>query len=98
MNGLLGTKFKRVTGYPGGNEVNLALERGEIDGRASNSWAARKSTHPDWVKDRKIVVLVPIGFHRAPDLEDVPLLFQLAHNHMDRQAPTFKSAATARAR
>jgi tripartite-type tricarboxylate transporter receptor subunit TctC len=58
MNGLIGTKFKLVTGYPGGNEVNLALERGEIDGRASNSWASWKSTHPDWVKDKKIIVLV----------------------------------------
>ncbi len=93
MNGLLGTKFKLVTGYPGGNEVNLALERGEIDGRASNSWAAWKSTHPDWVKDRKIVVLVQIGLKRAPDLKDVPLLFELANNDMDRQVLTFLSAS-----
>ena len=50
MNALVGTKFKVVTGYPGGNEVNLAMERGEIQGRASNSWASWKSTHrPDWV-------------------------------------------------
>jgi tripartite-type tricarboxylate transporter receptor subunit TctC len=98
MNGLLGTKFKIVTGYPGGNEVNLAMERGEIDGRASNSWAAWKSTHPDWVKDRKIVVLAQIGLKRAPDLADVPLLFELADNDMDRQVLTFLSADTAIAR
>jgi tripartite-type tricarboxylate transporter receptor subunit TctC len=98
MNGLLGTKFKIVTGYPGGNEVNLALERGEIDGRASNSWAAWKSTHPDWVKDKKIIVLVQIGLKRAPDLADVPLLFELAKSDMDRQVLTFLSAETAIAR
>jgi tripartite-type tricarboxylate transporter receptor subunit TctC len=98
MNGLVGTKFKIVTGYPGGNEVNLAMERGEIDGRASNSWAAWKSTHPDWVKDKKIVVLVQIGLKRAPDLADVPLLFELAGNDMDRQVLTFLSADTAIAR
>jgi tripartite-type tricarboxylate transporter receptor subunit TctC len=98
MNGLLGTKFKIVTGYPGGNEVNLALERGEIDGRASNSWAAWKSTHPDWVKDKKIIVLVQIGLKRAPDLADVPLLFELAKSDMDRQVLTFLSADTAIAR
>jgi len=74
MNGLIGTKFKLVTGYPGGNEVNLAMERGEIDGRASNSWASWKSTHPDWVKDKKIIVLVQIGLKRAPILADVPAL------------------------
>jgi tripartite-type tricarboxylate transporter receptor subunit TctC len=98
MNGLLGTKFKIVTGYPGGNEVNLALERGEIDGRASNSWASWKTTHPDWVKDHKIIVLVQVGLKRAPDLPDVPLLSELAGNEMDRQVLTFLSADTAIAR
>jgi tripartite-type tricarboxylate transporter receptor subunit TctC len=98
MNALIGTKFKLVTGYPGGNEVNLALERGEIDGRASNSWASWKSTHPDWVKDKKIIVLVQIGLKRAPDLADVPLLYELAHNDADRQVLTFLSADTAIAR
>jgi tripartite-type tricarboxylate transporter receptor subunit TctC len=98
MNGLLGTKFKLVTGYPGGNEVNLALERGEIDGRGSNSWASWKSTHPDWVRDKKIIVLVQIGLKRAPDLADVPLLLELANNDMDRQVLTFLSADTAIAR
>jgi tripartite-type tricarboxylate transporter receptor subunit TctC len=95
MNGLLGTKFKLVTGYPGGNEVNLAMERGEIDGRASNSWAAWKSTRPDWVAEKKIIVLVQVGLQRAPDLPDVPLLLELADNSMDRQVLTFLSADTA---
>jgi tripartite-type tricarboxylate transporter receptor subunit TctC len=98
MNGLLGTKFKLVTGYPGGNEVNLALERGEIDGRASNSWASWKSTHPDWVKEKKIIVLVQVGLQRAPDLADVPLLNELGASDMDRQILTFLSADTAIAR
>src|ERR1700704_2183904 len=98
MNGLLGTKFKLVTGYPGGNEVNLAMERGEIDGRASNSWASWKSTHPDWVKDKKIVVLVQVGLKRSPDLTDVPLLNELAGNDLERQVMTFLSADTAIAR
>jgi tripartite-type tricarboxylate transporter receptor subunit TctC len=98
MNGLLGTKFKIVTGYPGGNEVNLAMERGEIDGRASNSWASWKSTHPDWVKDKKIVVLVQVGLKRSPDLADVPLLNELAGNDLERQVMTFLSADTAIAR
>jgi tripartite-type tricarboxylate transporter receptor subunit TctC len=98
MNGLLGTKFKIVTGYPGGNEVNLAMERGEVDGRASNSWAAWKSTRPEWVTDKKINVLVQIGLKRASDLLDVPLLFELAGNDSDRQVLTFLSADTAIAR
>ena len=98
MNGLLGTKFKLVTGYPGGNEVNLAMERGEVDGRASNSWAAWKSTRLDWVTGKKIIVLVQIGLKRAPDLKDVPLLFELAANDSDGKVLTFLSADTAIAR
>ena len=38
MNALIGTKFKLVTGYPGGNDINLAMERGEVAVRGSNSW------------------------------------------------------------
>ncbi len=66
LNAMVGTKFKLVTGYPGGNEVNLAMERGEVDGRASNSWASWKSTKPDWIKDKKMNVLVQIGVKREP--------------------------------
>jgi len=76
------------------------MERGEIDGRASNSWAAWKSTHPDWVNEKKIIVLVQIGLKRASDLADVPLLFELAGNDMDRQVLTFtvrRETAIARA-
>jgi tripartite-type tricarboxylate transporter receptor subunit TctC len=94
MNALLGTKLKLVTGYPGGNEVNLAMERGEIDGRASNSWASWKSTRPDWIADKKINVLVQVGLKRAPDLPDVPLLLELAGNDSDRQVLAFLSADT----
>jgi tripartite-type tricarboxylate transporter receptor subunit TctC len=98
MNGVVGTKFKLVTGYPGGNEVNLAMERGEVDGRASNSWASWKSTRPEWVKDKKINVLVQVGLKRASDLADVPLLLELAGNADDREVLRFLSADTAIAR
>ena len=43
MNELLGTKFKIVTGYTGGNQINLAMERGEVEGR-NNSWSSWKAT------------------------------------------------------
>lgn len=98
MNKLVGTKFKVVTGYPGGNEVNIAMERGEVDGRGSNAWASWKSTKPQWVAEKKIVVLVQVGLKRAPDLPDVPLLLELAKNEDDRQVLTFISADTAIAR
>jgi hypothetical protein len=52
-NNLLGTKFKIVSGYPGGGDINLAVERREVDGRGSDSWASLKANNPDWLRDRK---------------------------------------------
>ena len=84
MNALLGTKFKVVLGYPGGNDINLAMERGEVGGRGSNSWASWKATRPDWLRDKKINILVQIGLAKEPDLPDVPLLMDLGSNPDDR--------------
>lgn len=98
MNALVGTKLKLVTGYPGGNEVNLAMERGEVDGRASYSWASWKANQPEWIADRKINILMQVGLKRAPDLPDVPLLTELVDTPEDRQVMTFLSADTAIAR
>jgi len=78
MNGVLGTKFRIVTGYPGGNEVGLAMERGEVKGRCGWSWSSVKSLHLDWVKEKKIHVLVQLSLEKHPDMPDVPLVMDLA--------------------
>jgi tripartite-type tricarboxylate transporter receptor subunit TctC len=95
LNTLVGTKFKIVTGYPGGNDVNLAMERGEVGGRGSNSWASWKSTRPQWLAEKKIFILAQVGVKRNAELPDVPTLFDLAKNDTDRQVLTFISADTA---
>ena len=95
MNALLGTKFKIILGYPGGNDINLAMERGEVAGRGSNSWASWKATRPDWLRDKKINILVQIGLNKAPDLPDVPLLTELAANEEDRAVLKLLSASAA---
>jgi hypothetical protein len=84
MNAVLGTRFKIILGYPGGNEINLAMERGEVAGRGSNNWASWKSTRADWLQEKKINILVQIGLKKAHDLQDVPLLMELARNEEDR--------------
>jgi tripartite-type tricarboxylate transporter receptor subunit TctC len=83
-NGLLGTRFKIIYGYPGGNELNLAMENGEIDGRGSNDWISYKATKPDWLRDHKLNVLLQVGLRREPDLANVPLLSELASNPQDQ--------------
>jgi tripartite-type tricarboxylate transporter receptor subunit TctC len=94
MNALLGTRFKIILGYPGGNDVNLALERGEVEVRGSNSWTSWKATRPDWLAEKKINILVQIGLAKAPDLPDVPLLMELGTNDEDRKLLRALSAST----
>ena len=83
-NELLGTKFKIVTGYPGGTPIILALERGEVEGRGSNPWSDWKARKPDWVKEKKIVPLMQMSLFKHPDLPDVPLMIDLAPNETAR--------------
>ena len=82
MNELLGTKLKIVTGYTGGNEINIAMERGEVHGR-NNSWSSWKVTKRPWLKEKKIYVIAQAGAV-AKDL-DAPAIEQLVTNDADRQ-------------
>src|SRR5919112_3560695 len=95
MNSVLGTKFRIITGYPGGNDINLAMERGEVAGRGSDSWASWKGTRPEWLREGKINILVQIGLTKAPDLQNVPLLMDLAGNPEDRAVLRLLSAPSA---
>jgi tripartite-type tricarboxylate transporter receptor subunit TctC len=84
-NNLLGTRFKIVSGYASGGDINIAVERGEVDGRGSDSWASMKSTHPDWIRDRTVNFLFQIGTKREADLPDVPLWSELGEPGAQRQ-------------
>ncbi len=84
MNELLGTKFKTVTGYPGA-QINLAIERGELDGRTGWSWSSIKSSHPSWIAEKKINLLVQLALEKHPELPDVPLVMDIARSNADRQ-------------
>src|SRR3954468_8897024 len=88
INGVLGTKMKIVTGYPGGNDVNLALERGEVDGRCGWSWSSGESTRSNWVKEKKINILVQLALQKHGDLPNVPLVTELAKNEKQKQILT----------
>jgi tripartite-type tricarboxylate transporter receptor subunit TctC len=83
-NGVLGTRFKIITGYPGGNDVDLAMERAEVEGRCGWSWTSLKATHQPWLDQKKINILFQMGLTRHPDLPDVPLIIDLAKTDDDR--------------
>jgi tripartite-type tricarboxylate transporter receptor subunit TctC len=83
---LTGGKIRTVIGYPGGAAINLALERGEADGRCSVSWEALKSNYPEWVAEKKVRPLVQFAVARHPELPNVPLIGDLAKTAIDREA------------
>jgi tripartite-type tricarboxylate transporter receptor subunit TctC len=85
VNGVLGTKMKVVTGYPGGNEVGLAMERGEVKGRCGWSWSSVKSTHHKSLDEKKFSILVQLALEKHPELPDVPLVIDLAKTDEQRQ-------------
>lgn len=93
MNELLGTKFEIITGYPGGNNINFAMESGEVAGRGSVNWASLKPL--GWYENGLINVLVQIGLQREPDLPNISLLFELAENEDDQNLLRLLSAPIA---
>jgi hypothetical protein len=85
LNNVLGTKLKLVTGYPGGNDINLAIERGEVQGRCGWSWSSVKSTRAQWLRDKKINVLLQMSTAKHPEMPDVPFVMDLAKTEKDRK-------------
>ena len=85
INAVFGAKLKIVAGYPGGNDVVLAMERGEVQGRCGWSWSTVLAARPTWVKEKKINLLVQLALAKHPDLPDVPLVTDLAKTEAQRQ-------------
>jgi tripartite-type tricarboxylate transporter receptor subunit TctC len=97
LNGIIGTKFKPILGYKGSTGANLAMERGEVDG-ATKSWASLKTANADWVRDRKVNILVQYAMERDPDLPDVPLLTELAKDEANAKLLRFLAVGNAMGR
>jgi tripartite-type tricarboxylate transporter receptor subunit TctC len=85
LKNLFGAKVKLVTGYPGTAELMLAVERGELDGRAAWSWSSLKASKPDWIRDKKVSFLAQLNLTKNPELSDVPLITELTNNDRHRQ-------------
>jgi tripartite-type tricarboxylate transporter receptor subunit TctC len=85
MNALFGTRIKIVSGYPGGNAINLAVERGEVQGRCGWSWSGIVAERKPWIDERKINVLVQFGLNKHADLPQVPLVLDFAKTDEQKQ-------------
>src|SRR5262245_46376043 len=85
LKNVFGARIKIITGYPGGGEMSLAMEKGEIDGRCGWSWSGVKSTKPDWLANKQINVLLQLGLRKSDELPDVPLIMDQAKTDDQRQ-------------
>lgn len=94
MNNLLGTKFKIVTGYRGMKGITLAVERGEVHGRAG-SWDSIKAAQPHWLDSNRVSIIAISGMSRNWDLRNVPTLIELAKTPEQKEILTFFGAGNA---
>jgi len=85
LNALIGTKFKLVMGYPGVNEIVLALERGEVQALADWSISSIKVARPTWIAEKKINLLMQIALERDPEFAQVPFALDFVQNDEDRR-------------
>jgi tripartite-type tricarboxylate transporter receptor subunit TctC len=84
INGVFGTRMKIINGYPGGNEIVLAMERGEVGGRCGWSWSAVKATRMSWVTEKKVNIFLQMALTSHPELPNVPLILDLAKTAEER--------------
>ena len=89
LNDLVGTKFKIVAGYPGGNEITMALEKGEVGGYCGWALGSLKQRAPQWYDEKKVRFLVQFASARDKDLQDVPLAVDLAKTPAHRDIMEF---------
>jgi tripartite-type tricarboxylate transporter receptor subunit TctC len=94
---VLGLKLRIVSGYSGAQPINLAIERGEIDGRCGMSYSSLKRT-TSLLKDDKVLILIQLAIAKDPELPNVPLFTDLVSSEEDRNALELLLAPTAIAR
>jgi tripartite-type tricarboxylate transporter receptor subunit TctC len=89
LNAMAGTKFKMILGYKSSADVTLAMERGEVEGVAAIGWSGIKSSHPDWVAEKKINILYQVMLARSAELKGVPAFGELGDTREDRAVLRF---------
>ena len=92
LNEIAGTKFKIIQGYNGISGLNLAMERGEIQGRGA-SWLSVVTATPHYITEKKLKPIVFEGLTKEPGFDNVPLLTELAKTDRQRQALALISSA-----
>src|SRR6516162_1036542 len=77
---VFGAKVQLVSGYPGTNDVVLAMERGEVDGLCGLSWSTIKTRHAEWLANHSANIIVQAALKKEPEIADVPLATDLVRD------------------
>jgi hypothetical protein len=85
-NALFGYRFKVIPGYESTPKIHLAMERGEVPGNGATNWSTLKLINSNWIAEKKIRVLAQWALKKHPELNDVPLVLDLARTDADSQA------------
>lgn len=85
LNNLIGTRFKIITGYRSGPEMAMAVEKREVDGRGSWSWASFRTEGIPMLQRGELRILVQMALRKSVDLPDVPLVMEYAKTDEQRQ-------------
>jgi len=94
MRNIVGFKYRVVTGYPSGADIDLAMQRGETQGRANIAWYGIKTRNSEWLREGKISLLYQMGLKKHPDIPpDVPLSLDLTRTPADRRVLELKFSA-----
>ncbi len=95
---VFGAKVQLVSGYPGTNDVVLAMERGEVDGLCGLSWSTIRTRHAEWLTDHSANIIVQAALKKEPEIASVPLATDLVSNPEQLQIIRLLLASQAMAR
>jgi len=79
-------KFRIISGYPGTTAIGLAMESGEVEGVGDWSWSSLKVQRPEWIRDKKVNILIQGALEKDPELPDVPSALDFVKDDVSRRA------------
>jgi tripartite-type tricarboxylate transporter receptor subunit TctC len=85
LNALMGTKLKTIGGYPGTNEILLAVERGELDGIVGYSWGVARSGNRDLLESGRLKIVMQLALAKHAELPDIPLVTDFVTDPGDKK-------------
>src|SRR5436305_10627578 len=93
LNALAGTRLKLLTGYEGPATAKIAMERGEVEA-LSLPWGVLQAENPEWLRDRKVNLLLQTGIEKNRTLPDLPRMIDLVNTDDDRRVMEIFAASS----